>query len=125
MRRLKPRIYTPPRREKNTPPPQINLHPPRNSRNFFGFFFTNFMSAVSISQNLTGTSHFLRKSSPAAGNIAFLIRTMHFHPCIDFSKISDFQISPKYEIEPKYFAEMRNETKLKSSLNKDKYFCLE
>ena len=42
-----------------------------------------------------------------------------------FSKISDFQISPKYEIEPKYFAEMRNETKLKSSLNKDKYFCLE
>ena len=41
---------------------------------------------------------------------------------VDFSKISDFQISPKYEIEPKYFAEMRNETKLKSSLNKDKYF---
>ena len=82
MRRLKPRIYTPPRREKNTPPPQINLHPPRNSRIFFGFFFTNFMSAVFISQNLTGTSHFLRKSSPAAGNIAFLIRTMHFHTCI-------------------------------------------
>ena len=38
---------------------------------------------------------------------------------VDFSKISDFQISPKYEIELKYFAEMRNETKLKSSLNKD------
>ena len=27
MRRLKARIYTPPRREKNTPPPQINSHP--------------------------------------------------------------------------------------------------
>ena len=54
-----------------------------------------------------------------------MYRQFYTEPPLDFSKISDFQISPKYEIEPKYFAEMRNETKLKSSLNKDKYFCLE
>ena len=45
MSRLSARICTPPRREKYTPPPQINSHTPKESwknvRNFFSINFTH------------------------------------------------------------------------------------
>ena len=46
MSRLTARICTPPRREKYTPPPQINLHPPRNPGKIFEIFFNKFYASV-------------------------------------------------------------------------------
>ena len=51
MRRLKARICTPPRRGKNTPPPQINSHPLKEFwKNFRIFSINLYVSCISFSK---------------------------------------------------------------------------
>ena len=51
MRRQKARIYTPPRREKNTPPTQINSHPLKEFWKNFRIFSINLcVSCISFSR---------------------------------------------------------------------------
>ena len=70
MRRLKPRIYTPPRREKNTPPPQINLHPPKKFENFFGFFYKFYVSCIYFTK-FNWNKSFFKKKFACGGQYCF------------------------------------------------------